>query len=359
MQPNCILFIPVSSTSGIGEYMRSIIVAKALKARWPDIHIHFILNEQVSYLTDCPYTVHTCKDSPTKALTRVNDIIVNLNPDLVIFDASGRAKQFKQAKAVGAKVAFISQHKRKRSRGLKFNRLFNTDIHWVAQPHYCIGSVSYWQKFKLALLNKKEPKIIGPVFELSDAKHQLERLKHYNLTKDTYIFFNAGSGGHKVKDVFVADIYYQAAEAFYRQNFDHETKFKCVVIFGSNYPKRLPESKNIICIKDIEHRDFITLLSNAKGCVIAAGDTLLQAIALHKTCVVAAVSPDQPARLRLCQKHRLVFAAELSPISLVAQILEMLNNEKRDMIMVNMKTLAPVKALENIVDDIASLFSTV
>ncbi|PKI12854.1 glycosyltransferase family 9 protein [Colwellia sp. 12G3] len=359
MELNCVLFIPVSSPSGIGEYMRSIIIAKTLQCRWPNVQIHFILNEQVAYLKDCPYTVHTCQDSPTKAVSRVNDIIGELSPDLVIFDASGRAKQFNKAKAVGAKVAFISQHNKKRSRGLKLNRLLNTDIHWVVQPDYCIKSLSYWQRVKLAVFNKKAPKNIGPVFELSNDDYQVQLLQQFDLNNEHYFIFNAGSGGHKIKGALAADIYYQAAKEFYQQTFNRKIKMKCVVLFGSNYPKELPKNKDIICLKNIENKDFIALLSNAQGCVISAGDTLLQCIALHKSCVAAPVSPDQPARLKLCQNKQLVLAAEPNIESLVQQALLMLDKEKCQTMINNMKNQAPVKALEIIVDDIALLFSSV
>ena len=358
MEPNCVLFIPVSSPSGIGEYMRSMIIAKSLTLRWPNVKIHFILNDQVSYLNDCHYSVHTCKGSPTKGTSRVNEIIESVNPDLVIFDASGRAKQFKQAKTAGAKVAFISQHNKKRSRGLKLNRLFNTDIHWVVQPDYCIKGLSYWQRAKLAFFNKEAPKNIGPVFELSNRDHQIKLLEQYHLINqavenEDYFVFNAGSGGHKIKDKLAAELYYQVAQAF-----QLKTKMKCIILFGSNYPNALPKHKDIICIKNIENKDFITLLSNAKGCVISAGDTLLQCIALHKPCVAAAVSPDQPARLRLCQNEHLVLAADPNHESIVQQALLMMDEEQCEILINKMKNKAPVIALETIVNDIALLFSS-
>jgi hypothetical protein len=359
MEPNSVLFIPVSSPSGIGEYMRSMIIAKALLLRWPNIKIDFILNEQVSYLNDCPYTVHTCVGSPTKNVSQVNDIIGKVTPDLIVFDASGRGGNFKKAEEVGAKVAFISQHNKKRSRGLKLNRLLHTDIHWVAQPDYCIKEISYWQRAKLALFHKKSPKNIGPVFDLSSQEEQELLLKSYGLVKDHYFVFNAGSGGHKIENSLATDIYYQAAKEFYQQSLEGEVKMKCVVIFGSNYPKNLPKDNDIINLKNIENKDFITLLSNAKGCAISAGDTLLQCIALHKPCVSAPVSPDQPARLRLCHNNGLVIPAVPTSESLVQQAMLILDDAKSQTLVNNMENQAPVKALEVIVDDIALLFSSV
>jgi len=349
MTLSSVLFIPVSSPSGIGEYMRSLIIAKALQRRWPNINIHFILNEQVSYFNDCPFTVHGTENSPTKDVEVVNRIIKQVNPGLVIFDASGRAKQFKRAKAIGARVAFISQHNKKRSRGLKLNRLLHTDIHWVAQPDYCIKPISYWQQVKLAFFNKPAPKNIGPVFELSSMENQTTLLKRFGLVKEHYFIFNAGSGGHLVAGQLAADIYYQAAQTFFRKS-----KIPCIVIFGDNYPNKLPDCDEVMSIKSIDNKDFISLVSAAQACVISAGDTLLQCIALQKLCIAAPVSPDQPARLKLCLKEQLVLGTEPTVEGLVQQAEIIINKPQR--YIDNMSKQTTVNALELIVDDIAALF---
>lgn len=316
MSPKTILFVPVSSPSGIGEYIRSLIIAKALLTRWPKINIHFILNEEVEYISSCPYQVHTCKGSPTKDVQNVNAIVKRLSPELVIFDASGRASQFKQAKLLGAKVAFISQHNKKRNRGLKLNRLLHTDIHWVVQPDYCMKKLSFWQQRKLSLFNKKAPQNIGPVFELPPLDKQLELLDDYSLSAGEYIIVNAGSGGHIIDGELAADIFYQAAKAIYK-----ETKANIVVVFGSNYPNEIPQDNDVLCLGSLSNSEFVSLINQAKTCMLSAGDTLLQAISLGKVCVSAAVSPDQPARLKHCHKEDLVIMAQASINSLLSKAL--------------------------------------
>ena len=356
MKPLSVIFIPVSSPSGIGEYMRSMIIANALKTRFPTLSIHFVLNVNVSYLKSCPYTVHTCEGSATKNVAVVNKIIEKVSPDLVIFDASGRAKQFKTAKRVGAKVAFISQHNKKRNRGLKLNRINQTDVHWVVQPEYCMKELSYWQRTKLAFYKKEQPRNIGPVFESSSSQYQESLLKKYDLLKEEYFIFNAGSGGHLIDGELAADIFYSAA-----LEFNQTSQKKCIVIFGSNYPKPLPEKSKLTCLKDIANKEFVALLGNAQGCVVSAGDTLLQCIALHKPCVSAPVSPDQPARLKQCQAEQLLLVAKASVKSITAQTLKLIPEQKHsqsvDLIITNMKKQAPSKALDIILSDIESLLS--
>jgi len=356
--PKRILFIPVSSPSGIGEYARSMIIAKALLDCWPKCEIHFILNNKVNYLADCPYHVHTCQGSATKDSATVNKVITTLQPDLVIFDAAGRAKQFKQAKQVGAKVVFISQHSKKRARGLKLNRLFYTDMHWVVQPDFCIQELSWWQQAKLAVFSKVIPKNIGPVFDLPSTETQTKILTQFDLEEQSFFLFNAGSGGHQVSGTLAADTYYQAAQLFHQQ-----TKVKVIMVFGSNYPKSLPsKSSGVICLSNIDNESYMALLIAAQGRVISAGDTLLQAISLHKPCVAAAVSSDQPARLKRCNDEKLVLCASPTADSLVQQAILLVPVQGDNAISLtlekNMAKLAPQRGLKTILDDFMLLFGS-
>ena len=108
-----ILMIPVSSPQGIGEYMRSLIIAQALAAKWPGLDIQFVLNKHAPSAASCPFPTHLLNNSATKEKAAVNQLLQHLKPDLVIFDCSGRASQARQAKKLGAKVVFISQHQKK------------------------------------------------------------------------------------------------------------------------------------------------------------------------------------------------------------------------------------------------------
>ena len=353
MELNRVLFIPVSSPSGIGEYMRSMIIAKALLSRWPKLDVHFLLNEQVNYFNDCPYHVHSCKDSPTKDSAKVKRVLEQVNPDLVVFDASGRAKQFKKAKKLGAIVAFISQHNKKRARGLKLNRLLHTDIHWVAQPSFCMKALNFMQRAKLFLFNKRAPKNIGPIFETSSDEFQKLTLQKYGVEAKKYCIFNAGSGGHSVGDKLAADVYYQAAKAFYQK-----TQQKCLVVFGSNYPNSIASDSEVFCIKNIDNQEFVALLAGAKTCIISAGDTLLQCLALDKVCVAAAVSPDQPARLKLCQSHEQIFPAQPNVESLLCQTMKSFAVEQDTTNVKSTTDKVHTNGLDIIVDDIAMLFDS-
>lgn len=306
------LFIPVSSAEGIGEYMRSLILADAVAARWPQAQIRFILNRDAPYAESCPYPADLLDETPTKRVMDVNQIISDYQPNVVIFDASGRRTQLQHAKRCGAKVIFISQHRRKRSRGLKWQRLRVTDSHWVVQPEFFIGDISWFERLKLWWLRKPAPVSVGPVFSPPQPALQQQLLAQFDLCAGNFWLFNAGSGGHRVAGTLVADVFAKAAAGVYQQ-----TGMPCVMVFGSNYPQALPQYPGVVAVAGIDNVAFISLLAAADGAVLAGGDTLLQALALHIPTVAVPVSKDQYARIDSCVAQRLCLHAEFNGDALI------------------------------------------
>lgn len=317
------LFIPVSSAEGIGEYMRSMIIADEVKRLWPSAEIKFILSQQAPYAAQCPYPAVLLEDTPTKQVKAVNQIMSDYLPDIVLFDASGRKSQLVHAHKLGAKVIFLSQHKRKRSRGMKIGRALVTDCHWVVQPEFVIGPISWLDRLKLKLINKPEPLNIGPVFTQPDASTQSALLAQYLLTHNEFVLFNAGSGGHKVNGELAADIFAQAAHESYKAS-----GITSVMVFGPNYPNPLPELEGVVVIPQLNNQQFINMLAAAKAAVLSGGDTLLQAIALHKPTLAVPVSKDQPPRIAACVAKELVLSCETALEPMKNALAKLLSEEQ-------------------------------
>jgi len=350
MRNPIILFIPVSSTEGVGEYTRSAIIAQTIQQQLEEVEIHFILNKHAQYAHNCPFNVHFSNHSATKDTPTVKSVIKSLKPDLVIFDCAGRSHQLAYAKSLGAKVIFISQHKRKRSRGLKTIRLLNTDLHWVVQPQYVIPALGFVTKLKLKMLGKNPPKYIGPILPKIEQDITAKTLASYQLNSNSFFIFGAGSGGHQMDGRLVADIFYQAAIKFCQQ-----TKIPTIMVFGPNYPKALPENNLIFCFKYIPSTEFVVLLNEAKGRVIGAGDTLLQTIELQKPSVATVVSKDQPLRLETCFKQGLVIKASTDEKSLVDKALSLLDENIYRKIEQKMLKLQPICGIDIALSDIKNL----
>lgn len=348
------LFIPVSSTEGIGEYMRSLTIATQVQQQWPSAKIYFVLNKAVAHIAACPFEVLTTEQSATKDSKRVDQIIEKIQPDFVLFDAAGRARNFKKAKLIGAKVGFISQHAKKRKRGLKLNRLPYIDQHWVVQPDFAMPRLSLLQKIKLTFIAAKTPKNVGVVFlppaNRTDDNNKL--LNKYHLPERFFIF-NAGSGGHKKQGKYCVETFYQAAKAFSQQ-----TKMHSVVVLGSHYPQHICSDESVTCIHSLPSKEFIHLLTLAKGRVLSAGGTILQCIALKLPSIAVAISSDQPQRLAACLKHELVLSSALDTSDIVEASQQLLEENISGALIHRMHEQRETNALAIILRDITELLNT-
>ncbi|MDI5846678.1 hypothetical protein [Shewanella xiamenensis] len=345
-----LLFIPVSSAEGIGEYMRSMIIADEVKRNWPHADIKFILSKHAPYAAQCPYNAVLLDDTPTKQVKAVNQIITEYLPDIVIFDASGRKSQLAHAHKLGAKVVFISQHKRKRSRGMKIGRALVTDCHWVVQPEFVIGPISGLERLKLKLINKPIPLNIGPVFTQPDEACQTGLLAQYQLTKNEFVLFNAGSGGHKVNGELAADIFAQAAYESYKAS-----GIVSVMVFGPNYPNPQPELEGVVVIPQLNNQHFINLLAASKAAVLSGGDTLLQAIALHKPTLAVPVSKDQPPRIEKCVSEKYVISCETKSEAMGHKIALLLDPTLANQLMTSLARGEQLNGLDVAIKELAFL----
>lgn len=286
--------------------MRSTIIATHLKNTHPDINIEFVLNEQASYVKDCKFKTHLVPQSPTRCVEQVNQIISDVQPSVVVFDASGRAKQFQYAHDFGAKVVFISQHVKKRAKGLSLGKVRFTDRHLVAQPEFTMSPLTLWQKAKLKMFNKVEPKYLGCVYLPVNEHSEADVLNQYGLCRKDYFLFSAGSGGHWLEGKWAAEEFAKSA-----QNIADKYNKKCVVIYGASYPNSVPESTaSVINIHAIDNDAYIALLKNAQAAVLSGGGSLLQAISLKVPNVSVAVAKDQPKRIEACANLGLTLAAK-------------------------------------------------
>lgn len=314
-----VLFLPVSDATGIGEYMRSVIIADEVKRLWPGAQMHFLLSQDAPYGKACPYPATLLQDSPTKAVAAVCSFMTDFKPDLVVFDASGRRSQLAHAKRLGAAVIFISQHARKRRRGMKLSRARLTDRHWVAQPDFAIPEVSAFSRFKLQLFGGATPVATGPFFARVDAERQQALLTQLGLTHGGFWLLNAGSGAHSLGGRAAMLQLVEAAS----QQFS-ETGIPALAVMGPAYKGEMPPLPGILYQASLTNHDFINLLAAARGAVLSGGDTLLQAIALKKPCVAVAVTKDQPARIARCEAKGLVMSSGADEL---ASKMAMLNAE--------------------------------
>lgn len=319
-----ILFVPVSSPKGIGEYMRSTCLAKAIQARHPEADIRFVLSAQAEYHRQCSFPVKLTPKSPTFHTSIVNDYISEFRPDIVVFDASGRVGQLRHCKKLGVKTIFICPRSRKLSKGLAMRRLQYTDRIWLVQPAFALQALSFWAKFKLRLLGKSEPITVGPIF-LPPSEAVAETLhKKYGLDSGQYIIVSSGSGGHYVNDTLVTDVFADAAIKI-----AESTDLKVVVVYGLNAHKPHRNNPKIIEIDHLDAEEFNSLLLKANGALLAGGSSLLQSLSYHLNVVAAPITEEQNARVSLCASLDLLVQSEMSAPAMAKSMLTLIDSEQR------------------------------
>ncbi len=346
------LFVPVSTPEGIGEYMRSKIIADEVMNRWPNAKIDFVLNRHVSYIGDCPYSTHLVDDTPTKKINEVNQLITELKPDVVIFDAAGRKAQLKHAHRMGAKVIFISQHRRKRSRGMKLERALVTDSHWVVQPKFIIGDISRFDKFKLDLIKREHPIFTGSIFTSPTSELQQALYDKYEIKQGKYLLYSAGSGGHYLKNELAADLFAQVAKTVYQKS-----GISSLIVFGPNYPKHVPEIEGVQSISHLDSSEFINLLSGAKAAVLSGGDTLMQSIALKIPTLAVAISKDQLQRIDRCVAANIILACGSGQQEMLTQTHKLIDVESLNNLQDRMASLKDEGGLDIGMSEIARLLA--
>lgn len=305
--------------------MRSNIIATHFKSKHSDANIHFVLSEQAPYINDCQFPVHLTPSSPTNCTNEVKKIIDGVEPDVVIFDASGRGKQMEYARKNGARVVFISQHPKKRKKGLSLSRLPFINQHWIAQPEFAMTPMSVWDKVKLKLYRKRRPIYLGCLYQQPSLVEEKHTLTSYGLIKNEYALFSAGSGGHTLEGKPASLIFSAIATKL-----SDESNLKSVVVLGSSFIGEVPENTaSVTFIRALANNSFIGLLSNCQFAVLSGGGSLLQAISMERLVVATAVAKDQPARIRACADEGLILRAEPNAQDVYAALQHILKPETR------------------------------
>ncbi len=306
-----ILFIPVSSETGVGEYQRSLNIAESLHAKFSHWEIGFVINRHAPYAPSCPFPCILVDKSPTKVKRELNSIIRAESPDVVVFDASGRAGNFRVAKETGAKVIFISQHAKKTARGLKANRIRYIDKHIVVQPPFMQKPFSFIEQLKLRFYPSATPTYVGTLFQQPDTS---ELVREFDLkrNKANLLVVSAGSGSHYLDDGRLAsDLYYDLALYGAKQ---HDVDV--VFVSGVSCPKEYSSLEGVSVVKSLSNRAFLGLLSQANFALLSGGSTLLQAIELRVPTLTSPISKDQAARISACAKKSLCISASSDEQSL-------------------------------------------
>ena len=307
MYQNKILFLPVSGPKGSGEYIRSLTIAQAISQTWKNVDIKFILSKHALYAKNTPFDCHRIDRSPTLAVDAVKKIIRAEEPDLCIFDSSGRTSIFRMLKKMHVPTIFISSRKRPGRKATSLKWLPLISQHWIAQPAFMTSEPTRWEQFKFKITGADSPHVFDTFFPIPDKTRRDALKRRIGLENQPYVVFSSGGGGqHQKAGKQAPEIFAEAAEIVARKS-----GMRCVAVMGPNYQGRFPEYKGVTTISSLSNDEFIELIHDAHMVVVNGGSTLTQALANKKVCVAVPTAGDQPERIAKAKASAIIESAEL------------------------------------------------
>jgi hypothetical protein len=296
--PARILFIPVSGPSGMGEVARCVAIAGALRRRDPSIELLFLLSREAPYLADVPFPQTLLPSSPTFHPREVATLISEWRPSTVVFDNAGRTPQLRAARAVGARIVYVSSRRRQRGKAFRLHWMRLIDEHWIAYPEFIAGSLGVLERLKLRILGRPRVSFLDALAPEPDAALASAVLARHGLRAGEYLLVVPGGGtthaGMAHSPASVAALLVGGPPS--------------AAAPGLQVSPRLPVA------------ELLALVRGARVVLVNGGDTLLQALAAGSACVAVPMAKDQAHRIGACAREGLVVAGEGDPVRLTEQV---------------------------------------
>jgi hypothetical protein len=318
-----ILFVPVSGRYGMGEYARSLAIARAACQRWPSAAVHFMLNREAPYAATTAFPKTLLPSSPTFHSAAVIERLAAFRPHVVIFDNAGRTAQLRAARRAGARVVFISARARQRRRAFRWRWMALIDEHWIAYPEFVAGGLRWSEKFKLLVMRRPAVRyldVILPAPAPAAAGPESGRPDGVGRERGSEVLVVPGGGtGHPGAAGAIGD-FFEAACTIAASG--RPTLF--VGPAGATAGREVPLLRRCDALPPAQ---LIECMRSARLVVCNGGSTLLQAIACGCACVAAPIAKDQAARIRRCAEAGVAVAAAAGAAPIASAALALIRDE--------------------------------
>jgi glycosyltransferase involved in cell wall biosynthesis len=324
-----VLFVPVSGTYGMGEFARSLAIARGVSRRWQGASIHFVLSRAAPYAADVPFPATLIPSSPTFHSAAVIELLETWRPDVVIFDNAGRSAQLRAARRLGARVVYISARRRQRYKAFRWHWMRLIDEHWIAYPEFIAGSLSFVEKLKLKMAGRPIVRYLDVIMSRADPAQRDAILSRAGFDPGTFVLVVPGGGtGHPGADD-AAGQFAAAADALAAGG--AATVYvgpKGVGPKGStNAGGGAGTAAGPHHLGPLPQAELCELMRSARLIVANGGSTLLQAIACGNACVAVPIANDQRERIRRCVAAGAAVPAALDAASIAHAAQRLLQDE--------------------------------
>ncbi len=305
-----ILFAPASGPGGSGEYYRCLTLARAMAARAPGARIDFLLNREAGVERDERFGYHEIPATPARASGEVLGIGEKLRPDLVVFDSTGRVRQFRALKKAGARVVWISDRPHKRLKGFRPRQLRWSDLHLVVDVSGRPPRLEWYERALLAAVGRCQAEIVPGIVAEPDRQALAAWEDSLPPPGQPCAVFVAGGGGYVDKGRPVPEILVDAAERLI-----DSVDVKAVVVLGPQYRGALREHERVCLIDSLPTAALGALLADARLAVTGAGSMLSAQVlaAAVPAVMIPAGGNDQARRIRDLERAGLIEGSPLEP----------------------------------------------
>ena len=304
----------------MGEYARSLAIAKGIERRWPSASIQFILSREAPYAARSPYPAMLLASSPTFHSGTVIDLIERWRPNLVIFDNAGRTAQLRAAKRCGARVVYISARRRQRGKAFRLPWMHLIDEHWIAYPEFIAGTLSRFERLKLTLMRRPVVRYLDVILTSMHSPSHDSIVARLGCVPERYVLVVPGGGTGHPKASDAIGQFLDAARGLAAA--DVETVFVGRAHAGGG--AAVPRLRTL---GTLPQSDLAELMHGARLIIANGGSTLLQSIACGKPCIAVPIADDQRERIRRCAKAGVALTAPLDSAAIVRSATDLLRNE--------------------------------
>jgi hypothetical protein len=301
----------------MGEYARSLAIARAASRRWKGASIHFVLSREAPYAADAPFPSTLLASSPTFHSAAVVELLGTWRPDVVIFDNAGRTAQLRAARALGARIVYISARRRQRRKAFRWRWMRLIDEHWIAYPQFIAGPLGFFERLKLKMAARPTVRYLDVILSRADPEQRGAILARAGCDAGTYVLVVPGGGtGHPGADEAVGH-FVAAARALAARGVATVYVGPAGGTGTDGGTEAVDAEPHWHPLGPVPQAELAELMRSARLIVANGGSTLLQAIACGGACIAVPIAKDQFERTRRCVAAGVAVSAACDAASIV------------------------------------------
>ena len=291
-----LLFLPRCGETGIGEYVRCLTLARALRARHEKAAIHFAVTPSLPRLAGDDFPrVELARDAAQGEA--LDAILARLRPHCLVTNNRGRQRELECARARGtAVVAIFSTDRRSRARRLDVLR--SVDQLWIV-PGEGRGGARLPSRLARWIAGNPRCEVVETLHPPVDPARAAKRCAHLGLEGERYALFAPGGGGWRLDGRPAADVFADAAARVARAG------TRSVLVAGPLHRGVREPQDAVLTLPEVEPDAMVDLVAGAEVVACAGGGLLGWVQALGRPCVATPMPcGDQRQRTAACREER-------------------------------------------------------